>query len=447
MRISSLRLKDIGPFVDSTIEFPKGTNDGLADVYLLVGQNGCGKTTALHAIASALLAPEVPTGFNRRVNGEGALVVETSVGAFGAVAGGSRTTDESNHAKARALGLNPLLPAGQSDGLTFFMPSASGDSGSWLLWARSMNDQRLIDPLTWAAFAYSGASTFHDPQVTTISEISEGPLSGSLGFESNASSQRLAQWIVLQDYRIGKASDPRRKAELKRSLDLLSDTVAAIIGTSFSFHIAEEQLTPRALVSGKSVELGLLPRGLQAIIGWVGDLLMRLDRIPWSGSLPPSQREFLLLLDEIDLHLHPAWQRKVLPAVQKLFPKAQVIASTHSPFVVASLRDGAVIELRIDENGKSAAQPPLKTWEHNGGVPHNYSGVLSRLFGINSDFDLEEERQIRAIQDLAHQVMLGDLASFPRLEAQAKELQLKSDEYLGQLVEFELRQARASMKP
>jgi hypothetical protein len=44
---------------------------------------------------------------------------------------------------------------------------------------------------------------------------------------------------------------------------------------------------------------------------------MRLDRIPWHNNTPVLQRQFLLLLDEIDIHLHPAWQRKVLPLVQR----------------------------------------------------------------------------------------------------------------------------------
>jgi ABC-type dipeptide/oligopeptide/nickel transport system ATPase component len=54
MRIDSLYLKDIGPFEEVTIDFPAGTNPELADVYLLTGENGCGKSTVLYAIASLL---------------------------------------------------------------------------------------------------------------------------------------------------------------------------------------------------------------------------------------------------------------------------------------------------------------------------------------------------------------------------------------------------------
>lgn len=66
---------------------------------------------------------------------------------------------------------------------------------------------------------------------------------------------------------------------------------------------------------------------------------MRLDRLPWKDQTPILDREITLFLDEIEVHLHPAWQRRILPVVQSLFSKAQVFVSTHSPFVIASADD------------------------------------------------------------------------------------------------------------
>lgn len=440
MRLESLRLKDIGPFDDTTIEFPKGVNDQLADVYLLVGQNGCGKTTALEAIASVLMPPFELGGFrNRATSAHAQVMLGTSAGPFGAVARGA------------VPDFGPVQVIGSGQRFSFLIPDngPGPERDGWLVWSRNAKGPvtEAVERCSWSAFAYAAVQPTHDVQVSSISEMSDNPLNGALSFGANASTQRLAQWVVLQDYRIGKTTDAQRKTALRQNLNLLEGTVAEIIGTPFGFVVPETRLTPQALVGGQVLEFGQLPLGLQAIINWLGDLLMRLDRLPWVGDLPPSQREFLLLLDEIDLHLHPAWQRKILPAVQKLFPKAQVIASTHSPFVVASLRDGAVIELSVDAKGRSSAKPPLKTWDRNGAsVPHSYSAVLSRLFGIESDFDPEEEREIRAIQELAQRVMGGEADSLVQLENRVQELQGRGDEYLAQLVEFELRQALASLK-
>ncbi|HEX4416887.1 MAG TPA: ATP-binding protein, partial [Kofleriaceae bacterium] len=54
MHIEQVQLHDVGPFDDVTIEFPKGSKPELADVYLLTGPNGTGKSTVLYAIADAL---------------------------------------------------------------------------------------------------------------------------------------------------------------------------------------------------------------------------------------------------------------------------------------------------------------------------------------------------------------------------------------------------------
>ena len=60
---------------------------------------------------------------------------------------------------------------------------------------------------------------------------------------------------------------------------------------------------------------------------------------------------FVLLVDEIENHLHPTWQRRVIPALLEHFPGLQIFATTHSPFVVAGLRAGQVHLLNRDENG------------------------------------------------------------------------------------------------
>ena len=59
----------------------------------------------------------------------------------------------------------------------------------------------------------------------------------------------------------------------------------------------------------------------------------------------------ILLIDEIENHLHPTWQRRVIPELLKCFPNLQIFATTHSPFVVAGLRSGQVHLLRRNSDG------------------------------------------------------------------------------------------------
>jgi predicted ATP-binding protein involved in virulence len=66
----------------------------------------------------------------------------------------------------------------------------------------------------------------------------------------------------------------------------------------------------------------------------------------------------VVLIDEIDLHLHPKWQRRVVGDLRKTFPQIQFIVSTHSPQVIQSLRDGELIDLHKARPGEYAGRSP-----------------------------------------------------------------------------------------
>ncbi|MDL0295845.1 AAA family ATPase, partial [Clostridioides difficile] len=59
----------------------------------------------------------------------------------------------------------------------------------------------------------------------------------------------------------------------------------------------------------------------------------------------------VILIDELDLHLHPEWQVKIVNALKVLLPKAQIIATTHSPNMIQTLSPDEIIPLTMDENG------------------------------------------------------------------------------------------------
>ena len=71
-----------------------------------------------------------------------------------------------------------------------------------------------------------------------------------------------------------------------------------------------------------------------------------------------EKKPAILLIDEIENHLHPTWQRRVIPALLEHFPGLQIFATTHSPFVVAGLKAGQVHLLKRDENGTTP--PPTR---------------------------------------------------------------------------------------
>lgn len=143
-----------------------------------------------------------------------------------------------------------------------------------------------------------------------------------------------------------------------RAIAHLETAVQRIIGQAIRFVLKDDPLEVKIVQNGVELGLEVLPDGLKSILAWIGDLLMRLDRIRWDDdAVDLLARPFVLFLDEIEIHLHPAWQRKILPAVQSLFPNAQIFLSTHSPFVVGSVSDAWVYPLRL-VNGTAVCDEP-----------------------------------------------------------------------------------------
>lgn len=70
---------------------------------------------------------------------------------------------------------------------------------------------------------------------------------------------------------------------------------------------------------------------------------------PHLGEKAATESSGVVLIDEIDLHLHPHWQRRVVSDLQRAFPRIQFIATTHSPFIIQSLSPGQVIDLENEE--------------------------------------------------------------------------------------------------
>ena len=101
---------------------------------------------------------------------------------------------------------------------------------------------------------------------------------------------------------------------------------------------------------GEDVSLHIrdLSSGTQGTFLWIWALCLKMARhYDWQDGW--ESRPAILLIDEIENHLHPTWQRRVIPALLKHFPGLQIFATTHSPFVIAGLKAGQVHLLSRDD--------------------------------------------------------------------------------------------------
>jgi len=131
-----------------------------------------------------------------------------------------------------------------------------------------------------------------------------------------------------------------------------------------------------------SLQLNHLSDGEKMLLLLVSDIARRLllsdVKTISSGILSLSG---IVLIDEIELHLHPAWQRKVIPALTKVFPNIQFIITTHSPQVISSLKRE---NLHIIEDFKLVRKlPPVYGEDSN--------TILWELFGVKKKPEFSEK--------------------------------------------------------
>lgn len=99
-------------------------------------------------------------------------------------------------------------------------------------------------------------------------------------------------------------------------------------------------------IDGHTLPFRMLSDGVRNMLAMVADIAYRAAVLnPHLQQEAAEKTPGIVLIDEIDLHLHPKWQRRIVEDLRRTFPEIQFIATTHSPFIVQSLRPGELINL------------------------------------------------------------------------------------------------------
>ncbi len=101
--------------------------------------------------------------------------------------------------------------------------------------------------------------------------------------------------------------------------------------------------------SGNVLPVRCLSAGYQAVIWMVLDIAYRMAVLNPNMYERAAETGGVVLIDELDMHLHPKWQWNIIDALQKTFPNVQFIAATHSPILIAACRKGHLVYVNGDE--------------------------------------------------------------------------------------------------
>jgi len=128
--------------------------------------------------------------------------------------------------------------------------------------------------------------------------------------------------------------------------------------------------------NGKKLTVSQLSDGEKCLMAMVGDLARRMA-IANPAKDNPLEGEGIILIDEIDLHLHPKWQRMIIPGLTDLFPNCQFIVTTHSPHIITHVKTESLFMLEQTESGIIARQPAESYGK-------NVDRILEDLMGLET---------------------------------------------------------------
>ncbi len=194
-------------------------------------------------------------------------------------------------------------------------------------------------------------------------------------------------WFRTQE-RLGAASEPRRL----KVLDALRAVVSKLVPEFSNLHIQE---SPRLGFvvdkGGQPFYLHQLSDGERGLLALVFDLTRRLAIANPESDNPISEGVALVLIDEIELHLHPKWQRDVIKRLPAIFKSCQFVITTHSPQVIGEVQARSV-RILSTKDGRVVSETPGMAY----GADSNW--ILSVLMGAD---EMSEEVE-KDLEEIAH---------------------------------------------
>lgn len=403
MRIEKIQLRQIGVFDEDEIIFKKReTNSELAEIHIITGKNGTGKSTLLGALAS---------GFNYNKQIDGACFF---------------TNNKLSYKFNKNSNINLFTDLCESGTRVYYCPNGQEHlhiEGSCDLLKNYYMQQGINWSDTYinsfAAFAYAGNKIFPFNPIKTyykdryyndnFNASNLNPLFEALEFEKNEESPiNIHAWILEMKLKMGYGGNEIKNEiiieEYKYLFNKWQHFLTQVLETPVEFILDDRLDTVKLKFNDKhKFEFEFLADGTKSLISWLLNLSYRLNKMKWVNNTPLFNRNFVLFLDEIDTHLHISWQRRILPFLQELFPKSQIFITTHSPFIVNSIDGAWIYKLELNKDSwKVDVKSPI---ESNSADTYEY--IKSEIFELDSDFGIPTENDLEPFYEMLKDSMIS----------------------------------------
>jgi predicted ATP-binding protein involved in virulence len=226
---------------------------------------------------------------------------------------------------------------------------------------------------------------------------------------------KLKTWIVelyarSLEARAQKDGSDRYSRLLDEFFEVIDELTPGVTISLHSVNLKTKEVTVHT--DDGDIPIESISQGTTSLIGWIGILLQRLYEVYGNGE-SPRKRYALVLIDEIDAHMHPAWQQTIAPALKRIFPNVQFIASTHSPLIVTELSKEQVLVARRDPGTNRVTVSR---------IDQDISGLRADQILTSPLFRLESTRDAETHHALMHYTELAARESLtPREQSELEE--------------------------
>jgi predicted ATP-binding protein involved in virulence len=159
--------------------------------------------------------------------------------------------------------------------------------------------------------------------------------------ESGVSNEALAEISEKfgQDSEVWKTLTQLKASSRDRQLTAVRSAIAAFMPGFSNLRVKRKPRLHMAIdKDGATLNVSQLSQGEKSMMALVGDIARRLAMMNQSLE-NPLHGDGIVLIDEVDLHLHPKWQRSLIQKLSETFPNCQFVLTTHSPLVISDTRD------------------------------------------------------------------------------------------------------------
>lgn len=334
--IEKLYVENYRCFVKFISEFNSGMN-------IVAGSNGAGKTSILKAVACSLTWIAYQCGAD-------VAVIQLEDIFRQAITYGARFRFQPQFPSICRVELRC-----GSDKLNVGQQCSNPTLSEWI--GNGQSSQPMLENLPVLAFYTAGRQWMQSMELSeTVAVSAKEERKNGYNDWTNASvnQKEFHRWLVGRSIERLQLAVERQVGFWQVEDDELAEVNRALIkALPNEFESIAYDMSAKSIVveiSGKRVDFASLSDGERSFICLFTDIARRMCLLnPQLGDKVIAETEGIVLIDELDVHLHPAWQRKIVKGLQEAFPKVQFIVTTHSPQILSEVSPQNILLL---QNGK-----------------------------------------------------------------------------------------------